>query len=135
MQSMTRATKPKAEPHVAIFWLFQGKVLIDSTPVSTGEPYGDCIGHPTSHIRYWAKLQQTGAVPPETEYEEPPRGRVAFDKRTGQFLLMADKCIRERKDVLRKIILALGLPSDKTFISDDPHYRCAVCLRRRRGQE
>jgi hypothetical protein len=32
-------------------------------------------------------------VPPEVEYEEPPRGRVGYDKREERYWLRADRCI------------------------------------------
>jgi hypothetical protein len=35
------------EPRVGIFWLLDGKVIIDSTPLSMAEPYGTALTHPT----------------------------------------------------------------------------------------
>jgi hypothetical protein len=36
--------------YVGIFWLVNGKMVIDSTPLSEAEPYGDHRDHPRSHI-------------------------------------------------------------------------------------
>ena len=82
------------EPSVGIFWLFRDRLILDATPISKAEAYGTALTHPTGHIDYWARLQQTGAVPAEVEYEEPPRGRVVYDGRERCFHLLADKCIQ-----------------------------------------
>jgi hypothetical protein len=115
------------EPHVGIFWLIDGKLIIDTTPVSKAEAYSTALNHPTSHIDYWTGLQRTGAVLPEVEYEEFPRGRVVFDGREQRFHLMADKCILRRRDVVTGIVEAMHLPVD-TKLSTDSHYRCPRCL-------
>jgi hypothetical protein len=72
---MTQA-RTKKQPRVGIFWLFKGRLILDSTPVSQGEAYGGNVGHATAHIDYWSRLQERGEVPREVEYEEFPRGRV-----------------------------------------------------------
>jgi hypothetical protein len=38
------------EPRVGIFWLYNGKVIIDSTPLSEAEPDFGKLGHATGHI-------------------------------------------------------------------------------------
>ena len=116
------------EPCVGIFWLFDGKLVINATPISKAELYGSALGHPTSHIDHWTQLQQTGVVPAEVEYEEPPRGRVVFDQRERRFHLLADKCILGRRDVVGQIMNAMHLPPGKTTEGRDEHYRCSTCL-------
>jgi hypothetical protein len=68
-----------------------------------------------------------GKVPIDVPYEEPPRGRVVFNRKTSQSVLLADKCILERKSVVAEIAKALGLPKNVTLGSDS-HYRCSKCL-------
>jgi hypothetical protein len=116
------------EPHVGIFWLLDGKLIIDDTPLSMAEPYGTALTHPASHIDHWMRLQHTGAVPADVEYEEPPRGRVVFDRRDQRFHLMADKCILGRRDVIEQIKAVMNLPQGKTSEGRDEHYRCFDCL-------
>jgi len=36
----------KEESRVGIFWLLNGKLLIDSTPLDEAERYGDFLTHP-----------------------------------------------------------------------------------------
>lgn len=33
------------EPFVGIFWVIDGRLVIDSTPLSEAEPYGDHLTH------------------------------------------------------------------------------------------
>ena len=118
-----------SEPSVGIFWFFQRMLIIDTTPVSKAEPFGDHLGHSISHIDYWAELQRKRVVPPEVEYEEFPRGRVGYDKREERYWLRADRCILKKKALVSRIMKVMNLPAD-TKIETDPHYCCSVCLRR-----
>jgi hypothetical protein len=124
--AVKNSTSP--EPCVGIFWLFDDQLIIDSTPLSMAELYGTALTHPTGHIDYWTRLQHTGAVPAEVEYEEPPRGRVVFVGREQRFYLLADKCILSRRKDVRKIMDAMHLPPGKTTEGRDEHYRCFNCL-------
>ena len=68
-------SKQETEGCVGIFWIYDGRLIIHSTPLSRAEPYGDVLTHATGHIDYWTGLQERGAMPIEVEYEEPPRCR------------------------------------------------------------
>jgi hypothetical protein len=116
------------EPMVGIFWLFKGQLIFDVSPVSTAEPYGDCVGHAKSHIAFWADLQRAGVIPWDVEYEDPPRGRVIFNLKTKKFNVYSDKCIRVQSAVVRKIFREFSLPTDSAVITSDGHYRCRTCL-------
>jgi hypothetical protein len=122
------------EPKVEIFWFFNRMLIIDTTPVSQGEAYGDHVGHSASHLDYWAELQRKRLVPPEVEYEEHPRGRVGYDKLEERYWLRADRCILRNPKLVSRILKQLHLPSD-TKIETDYHYQCAQCLSRRRRDE
>jgi hypothetical protein len=124
----TNGLKPEAR--VGIFWVVNGEMLIDSTPLSEAEPYGDYLTHPRGHAEVWEQYQQTGAVPSDMEYEESPRGRVIYNTKTQRFRFLADKCILREKSVVRKIMLALHLPRN-TQLDEDSHYRCSSCSRRK----
>jgi hypothetical protein len=128
-ERFTKASQFKSghEPHVGIFWLLDGTLLIDSTPLDQAEPYGDHLTHPRSHIDVWDGWQKLGKVPVDVPYEEPPRGRVVFNRKTSQSVLLADKCILERKSIVAEIMKALVLPKAVTLGSDS-HYRCSKCL-------
>jgi hypothetical protein len=116
---------------VGIFWLIGDRLILDTSPLSEAEPYGDCLGHRTSHIDYWTAQQRFGTVSREIEYEEHPRGRVVFNQRTQRFALYADRCILKRKAVVKRVMEAMHLPSSHTNIRTDGHfghYKCLKCL-------
>ncbi|MGA2607313.1 MAG: hypothetical protein ABSH01_07640 [Terriglobia bacterium] len=123
---MTKKNLDRA-PQLGIFWLINGKLIIDSSPLTEAEPYGNHLGHPRSHIEVWEKYQRGGKVPLEMEYEQAPRGRVMFDRTSDTFTILADKCILRRKDLIAGIKSELKLPKS-TRLSTDSHYRCFTCL-------
>jgi hypothetical protein len=47
---------------VGIFWLIGDRLILDTSPLSDAEPYGDSLGHRTSHIDYWTAQQCLGTV-------------------------------------------------------------------------
>jgi hypothetical protein len=106
-----KASSKTPEPRVGIFWVVNGKSLIDSTPLSDGEPYGDYLTHPRGHAEMWEALQRAGAVPRDVEYEESRRGRAMYNTKTKRFRLLADKCILSDKTLVRNIMSAFVLKS------------------------
>ena len=123
--------KPTA-PNVGIVFLVGKTLLIDRTPVSEGEIYGDFRIHERGHDMYWETLKKTGAVPPDTEYDDYPRGRVAYNTKTGKYSLLLDRCILKNKSVVNKIMSELNLPTKRTEMDTDSQYRCPNCLGRGR---
>ena len=121
-KTSTRTT----EPRVGIFWLVDGKTLIDSTSLSEAEPYGDNLTHPSGHAKVWEHYQRNGLVSREMEYEESPRGRVMYNTKTQRFTFLADRCILRDKNVVRRIMSELKLPRN-TETDTDSHYRCPAC--------
>jgi hypothetical protein len=117
----------KLEPRLGIFWYVHGKLIIDGAPLSEAEPYGEHRTHPRSHIDVWEQFQQVGKAPRESEYEEYPRGRVMYHPASGEFSILADRCILNQKNLIVQIRDALHLPA-KTKIGPDPHYKCFKCL-------
>jgi len=61
------------------------------------------------HEQYWRQLVKKG-VAPETGYTEFPRGRVSYDRRSGQFILLADRCILRQRKLVGAILSRMHLP-------------------------
>ena len=118
------------EPCVGIFWLIDGKIIIDTTALSAAGMYGDFRIHEGDHEAFWGGMEKRGEVPRDSDYEELPRGRVNFDTRTQQFTLRADACILREKNVVNELLRLMHLPAD-TVLSTDRHYRCSRCLAKR----
>jgi hypothetical protein len=117
---------------VGIIYLVKGKLLIDSIPLAQAGHYGNSAIHERDHISYWEELVENGKVP-NSEYEEFPRGRVAFDTASHRFNLLADKCILSNKSRVSMILWNMNLPVRETKIGMDSHYRCYRCLGKSRN--
>jgi hypothetical protein len=117
---------------VGIFWLIDDRLVLDTSLISEAEPYGDCLTHGNSHIDFWTEQQGLGTVPHDIEYEEYPRGRVVYNKKTQRFALFADRCILKETPVVNQIMKAMHLPTKQTDVATDGpagHYRCYRCLK------
>jgi hypothetical protein len=115
-------------PQVGIFWLIDANLIIDASPLSEAEPYGDCLTHRNSHIDYWTGQQRRGTVPSDVEYEEHPRGRVVYNAKEQKFFLLADRCILKDLAMVSKIKDEMHLPVN-AIVDTDLHYICAGCDR------
>ncbi len=126
--AMTLRTQPAdGKSYVGIFWLLDGKLIIDRTLIMDAEHYGEFRVHGPGHDSTWKRFQNNGIVPVDTEYDEVPRGRVAYNMKTRTFILLADRCILKQKDVIAKIKNDFRLPTD-VKAEPDWHYRCPKCL-------
>jgi hypothetical protein len=128
--------KPATEPEVGIFFVYDGKSLIEGTRVSEAEPYGHFKGHATGHPEFWRTLQRNGVVPSDVEYDEVPRGRVGFDTRERKFYVFADACIMKDPQMIDRIKRDLNLsPADTAPTKLDSHYRCPGCMKSQKQRQ
>jgi hypothetical protein len=129
-----RLSRKKPNPshvvHVGIIFVIADRVLIESTPISKGEVYGEFVNHARGHEVFWAQLQADGLVPEDQDYITAPRGRAVANRLTGRPSLYLDKCIIQKPALVREIKRRLRLPA-RVEISRDLHYRCEACLRGR----
>ena len=123
------APREKTQPSVGILFVLGNQVLIESTPASEGEVYGDFFNHGNGHPDFWSRLQASGQVPEDQDYINIPRGRAVVNRLTGRPILYLDRCVSRKPALVREIKRRLELPPS-TEISPDPHYRCGVCLSR-----
>lgn len=121
------ARKKAAEPEVGIFWVYQGRPIIDAVSVSQAQDYKEFKSHATGHYDFWRTLQRNGVVPTDVEYDEVPRGRVVYNNQARKYYLFADACIRKDPRMIDRIESDMGLPSKNTIVRSDPHYKCVGC--------
>jgi hypothetical protein len=121
-------SEKQKEPEVGIVYLVGGKLWIDATPFARAASFGDLAFHELEHERWWAQLVKKG-VAPATVYTEFPRGRVSFDRRSGEFRFLADECIVRRKRLVAAILKRMNLPVRRTRIGTDGGYCCGGCAR------
>ncbi|HYG99027.1 MAG TPA: hypothetical protein VD837_07835 [Terriglobales bacterium] len=109
-------TTPK-NSHVGIFWLLGGKLILDTTPINASNPNAYSVTHAKGHLAYWRELQRSGVVPSNIDHDEPPRGRVAYHRGDGQYVIYAVPFILANDAVLKRIGKAMELPEDRTTTS------------------
>jgi hypothetical protein len=114
---------------VGIVYLVGGKLWIDATPISRAGTFGDFFFHRRDHCHFWKQLVKQGAAP-DAEYEEYPRGRVSYNRKSGQFSLLADRCILREQKLVNAILSQMHLPMRNTETDTESSYRCSACLRR-----
>jgi hypothetical protein len=127
MRKPTADAKKAIVPSVGLFFLVNGKPIVDGLPWTEVPSLAGFRTFALGHPEFWARLQQGGVVPQGMPYEDCPRGRVNRFDATGRFTLLADRCIIRSKPLLSKIMAALGLPRG-TRVATDSHYKCAVCM-------
>ena len=113
---------------MGIVYLVAGKLWIEATPVPRAGNLGDFSFHERYHCQYWEQLVERGAVP-NTDYTKFPRGRVSYNRKTGEFKLLADRCILRDKKLIKAIFSRMRLPARRTKTGSDAAYRCGVCAR------
>ena len=118
-------------PEVGIVFVHEGSLWVDSTSVDDAILYDEALTHDKGHDVFWGELQAGGAVPKDREYDEVPRGRVCYNTRSRIYHLYLDRCILRNKEMVRKIMRLMKLPSAPlTEIGSDSHYRCPGCVPR-----
>ena len=117
-------------PAVGIFFVYEDRLLIDTTPLEEAQPYGAFMGHAKGHPRFWRDLQRNDVVPRDVEYDEVARGRVGFAAKERRFHIFMDRCILENTAMVSRIARELNLPPEATAPPlPDSHYRCPSCMK------
>jgi len=79
-------------PKIGIFWLHlkDGKIeIFHSVPVAlkNGITYGNFIIADQSHYDAWEILRKNQMVPEKSNYEDLPRGRIAYDTFRQKYII------------------------------------------------
>jgi len=125
-QSAAQRARLAGSPEVGIFWDVNGGLILGAF-LEEAETRGRFVQHPVSHEREWIMLQRVLPALKDMEYDDPPRGRVVYDKVTRRFRLYADACILRNNDLMAKIRRQLNLPAE-IEVGPDNFYQCKKCL-------
>jgi hypothetical protein len=120
------------QPSLGIFWRVAGVLVIDSSILDEGEPYGDCITHAAGHYERWEDWRALGAERlrasgfpdriASSEYDEWPRGRIVYETLAQRFVLYADRRL-QTPSLIDALKTAFGLHEADGIVMSDPHYR------------
>ena len=79
-------------PKIGIFWLHykNSKVEIyyyDLIERDLGEKYNNFLIYPNGHYEIWETLKNYDLVPKSSNYEDLPRGRIAYDNLKNEYVI------------------------------------------------
>jgi hypothetical protein len=126
-QSREQRERLAGTPEVGLFWIVDGRLIIAGAWIEEATTTGRFAHYPTTDEKEWSLCQRAKGVPRDTKYDDPPRGRVDFDKIAQKFHLYADACILKDDPMIEKIRKDLNLPSEILILPDN-FYQCVKCL-------
>lgn len=111
-------------PMIGIFWLYQGHVFGKAVPISDGhESIPGIADMNENHADLWSCSELCGRPSSlaGVEYQEVPRGRVLYDKRSDRSIVYLDSTLMNPAS--RQLIgQFLSLKSGNTAWLRDQHY-------------
>ena len=125
---------PRETPHLGIFWLVQmsngeTRLLTAGFPLDQAEAYGDFLTYGSGPYETWAQWRREKTVDPALraivrsyEYEDWPRGRIAFDRARDVFIIYADRKLMTPAMITR-IETQFHLLGKRTEVQSDWHYQ------------
>jgi hypothetical protein len=123
-EKIEEACKPPVDaPKIGIFWLHMkdGKVQIfhsNRITLDFGQDYGSFIVDPRGHYFEWEYLKQRNFVPKNSNYEDLPRGRIAYNRDKNQYVVYYGKYIKSVPDIKVVIKSEFNLKSNIKWIPD-----------------
>ena len=111
---------------IGVFWVdaFTAQIYADKIPVSEGEDYnhGQLKVYPRAHIDMWRKIQMMNPAWKDIKnYEDIPRGRVAFRQTDNKFLVVMCSKLNTNR-IKREIARTFNLPYRSCDFLTDAHY-------------
>jgi hypothetical protein len=84
-QSREQRERLANSPAVGIFWVVSGKLIILGAWLEEARTTGRFARYPIPHEKAWVNYRRNAIVPSDMEYDDPPRGRVDYDKVNQEF--------------------------------------------------
>ncbi|MDA3733091.1 hypothetical protein PBV87_16565 [Niameybacter massiliensis] len=107
---------------IGVFFCQQDDILTKKYDRQQGTIQGVFYNPPEGHDRVWrnefeAKFNE--------KYDFWPRGRVAYNTNSKQYVIYYDKCLKE--DVLDKVRQSFEIESNEVRFVVDEYYSCNAC--------
>jgi len=110
-------------PEVGLFYMIDGELWIESTPVPEARSLREVIIQPGTHRSYWANLRRMIRALEGVPHTCYPHGRVVFVKATGQYHLYLGPELLTHEHLIRQVMEAMSLTAPQTEVRLAPHFR------------
>jgi hypothetical protein len=118
-----RRWREAGTPEVGLFYVIDGELWLESTPVPEARPLREVIIQPDSHRSSWANLRRMIRALEGVPHDCYRRGRAVFVTATGRYHLYLGPELLTREPLIRQVMDALRLPAAQTEVRLAPHFR------------
>lgn len=102
---------------VGLFFCINTDFCFHACNLDKAEKYGDFLVYPKSHFDIWNKYY---ADKHNVDFDYFPRGRVAYRRSDGCFVIYYDRCIAKQ-------VRLFGSKFSNVEYCVDEHYQCHLC--------
>jgi len=111
------------KPKIGIFWLYVNSGNIEifysrKKSVEYGQKYGSFIVDPDGHYNIWELIKENKIFPGNSNYEDLPRGRVAYNTETKQFFIYHGNYINSSNEIKSLIKTEFNLKNNVKWVPD-----------------
>jgi hypothetical protein len=122
-KQLARKQKPfrDVSGKIGIFWWYDETLLASVCHVDEGEVAGGTVDSKFNHVGSWPALQKRHPRLRKLEYDDMPRGRVIYVRKSKKFRVLMDKALFQPH--IKAVIMAwFGLAKSQTSFLTDEHY-------------
>jgi hypothetical protein len=111
-----------SERQVGIYWVYQGRVLAFSEPLSAVRAIDGVRDSDLGHDAIWSRVQASRPELRSREYFDVPRGRVLYRESEARFDVFMPKRFWKDRRVTAAVRRAFGLKASEVRLCADEHY-------------
>ena len=115
-------------PEVGIFYVMEGELRLDSTPLPEARQLREVIIHVRKHRLYWRMFGQASPALHGLPHTCCPRGRVVYVKATARYHLEVGPKLVTDAGMIRQVMEAMHLPAAQTELRLASHFRAGTFL-------
>jgi hypothetical protein len=113
-------------PRIGIFWLHakDGKIRVYfsyTEELEFGQEFGNFTVCKQDHYAFWENMKNHGLAPKNSNYEDLPRGRVAYDREKKEYVVFHGKYLSSSLGIKSVIKSEFKLQSNTRW-EPDTHY-------------
>ncbi|MGL5378537.1 hypothetical protein [Clostridium sp.] len=110
---------------IGVFFYVEGKIISEQYKLQEGMQQGVFISPPEGHDRVWRRAHGDTT---QKSYDFWPRGRVAYNTNSKQFVMYHDECLEQF--TLNQIREIFEISSEQVRYVKDEYYTCHQCIKK-----